>query len=430
MGPNRDAVWNETEITRSFPEDGPPVKWRIPIGTGYAGPAVAEGRVYLMDRKQEMDDDGRPKINRDVKPPAFLGTERVFCVSAETGELIWEHEYDCPYQIQYQNGPRTTPLIENGRCYVLGAMGDLFCFDANNGDVLWHRNFPQEYGAKPPFWGWSNHPVIDGDHLYCTVGGEGSAVVAFDKNSGEELWKALTAEEIGYAPPVIYQADGNKQLIAWLDTSVESLDPLTGKGNWSMPFPERGAPQRPVVTIMTPLFINSHLYVSNFYNGSLMCDVAADGSDATKVWGAAANDGNHKQGLNILMMTPFAMDGYLYGAAGMGQFRCINAKTGEVAWRDISPLSERRPAAFATCFLVRNGDAFFIFNDSGDLIIADLSPEGYKELARAKLLEPDGFARGRNVVWSHPAYADKKFFGRNESELICVDLAAEANQSK
>ncbi len=427
MGPNRDAIWHESGIVREFPADGPAVKWRISIGTGYAGPAVADGRVYLMDRKQELDADGQPVINRDVRPPAFLGTERVLCVSAETGELIWEHEYDCPYQIQYQNGPRTTCLIENGRCYALGAMGDLFCFNAENGEILWQKSFTEQYGAKAPLWGWSNHPMIHGDRLFCTVGGEGSAVVAFDKNTGEELWKTLTVEEIGYAPPVIYEADGKQQLIAWLDTSVESLDPATGKSLWSTPFPENAEPQRPVVTIMTPFFIGSHLYVSNFYNGSLMWDVAADGSGVTKVWGAGADDGNNEQGLNILMMTPFPMDGYIYGAAGMGQFRCIKADSGEVAWRDITPLSERRPAAFGTCFVVRNEEVFFIFNDSGDLIIAELSPQGYVELDRANLLKPDGFARGRDVVWSHPAYADKKFFGRNESELICVELAADDN---
>ena len=422
MGVNRDAVWNEPGITREFPEDGPPVKWRIPIGTGYAGPAVADGKIFLMDRKQEMDAEGQPAINRDVSPPAFLGTERVFCVSAETGEMIWEHEYDCPYQIQYQNGPRTTALIEDGRCYALGAMGDLYCFDADTGDVIWHKNFPQQYSAKPPLWGWSNHPIIDGDLLYCTVGGEGSAVVAFNKHSGEEVWKSLTVEEIGYAPPVIYEANGKKQLIVWLDTQVESLDPQTGQSNWSQPFPEDAAPQRPVVTIMTPLFVGSHLYVSNFYNGSLMWDVAADASGAKKVWGAGRND-NHDEGLNILMMTPFVQDGHIYGAAGMGQFRCIEANSGKVVWRDIAPLSEGRPAAFATCFLVKNDDVFFIFNDSGDLIIAELSPEGYQELDRAKLLAADGFARGRDVVWSHPAYANQCFFGRNESELICVDLS-------
>lgn len=430
LGPQRDAVWRESGITRDFPEGGPPVKWRIPIGTGYAGPAVANGRVYLMDRKQEMDADGQPVINRDVRPIAYAGNERVFCVSAEDGKLIWEHTYDCPYQIQYQNGPRTTPLVENGRLYVLGAMGDLFCFNADNGEIIWQKSFMQQYGAKPPLWGWASHPLIDGDTLYCTVGGEGSAVVAFNKNTGEELWRALTVEEIGYAPPIIYDADGKKQLIAWLDTKVESLDPATGKSNWSMPFPDGAEPQRPVVTIMTPLMIGSHLYVSNFYNGSLMWDVTADGSGATKIWGATAADGNHQEGLNILMMTPFYQDGYLYGAAGMGQFRCIDAETGKVAWREITPLSAERPAAFATCFLVKNEDRFFIFNDSGDLIIAELTPKGYNEIARANLLKPDGFARGRDIVWSHPAYADKKFFGRNESELICVDLAAETNTKK
>src|SRR5271166_7154424 len=131
MGPGRDDVWNEKGIVEKFPEGGPKVLWRAKIGLGYAGPAVAGGRVYLMDYRTSDNAAGNPIMRNKL-----MGRERVVCFDASTGHLLWKHEYDCPYHISYPGGPRCTPTVQGGKVYTLGAMGDLICLDCANGKVL------------------------------------------------------------------------------------------------------------------------------------------------------------------------------------------------------------------------------------------------------------------------------------------------------
>jgi hypothetical protein len=173
LGPKRDAVWRETGILDKFPAGGPKIRWRKPIGGGYAGPAVADGRVYVTQLAKGAENPKNPFLRDTV-----AGTERVVCFNEADGNLLWTHEYPCPYQISYAAGPRTTPTVADGKVYTLGAMGDLFCLDAKTGKALWSKDFKKDYGIKPPTWGWSAHPLLDGDKLICVVGGKGSTAVA------------------------------------------------------------------------------------------------------------------------------------------------------------------------------------------------------------------------------------------------------------
>ena len=160
---------------------------------GYAGPAVASSKVYLLDR---ITPNG--KINRE-------GTERVLCLDEKTGKQLWKHEYPCEYRIDYPAGPRCTPTVDGERVYCLGGMGDLFCLDSAKGNVIWSKDFPRDYGAKVPVWGYAAHPLIDGDKLICLGGGPGKLVVAFDKKTGKELWAVESCPgDFGYSPPMIY----------------------------------------------------------------------------------------------------------------------------------------------------------------------------------------------------------------------------------
>ena len=198
LGPERDAVWRESGIVEKFPTNGPPVRWRTAIGGGYAGPVVAKGRVYVADRQlapgasNPADPFGRSQIR---------GLERVLCLSEADGQLLWKYEYECPYTISYPAGPRVAPMVSGGKVYTLGAEGNLFCLDANKGKVLWSRDFKKDFGIKAPLWGFAGHPLLDGNRLICLVGGQGSTVVAFDKDTGKEIWRALSAEEPGYSSP-------------------------------------------------------------------------------------------------------------------------------------------------------------------------------------------------------------------------------------
>src|SRR5262245_35511434 len=163
MGPNRDSVWNETGILEKFPSGGPKVLWRVPIAGGYAGPAVAGGKVYVTDYVRTS---GEGKNDFGARNE-LSGKERILCLNAADGTLVWKHEYNCPYKISYPAGPRATPTVSGGKVYTLGAEGHLFCLDAASGKVLWFKELKKEYKIDAPMWGFCGHPLVEGNKLLC-----------------------------------------------------------------------------------------------------------------------------------------------------------------------------------------------------------------------------------------------------------------------
>jgi outer membrane protein assembly factor BamB len=421
LGPQRDGVWRETGIVDRFPPGGPKFLWRAPLGTGYSGPAVVGDRVYVMDRARAQDADGKPKPpTRDGIP----GKERTVCLSAKDGKQHWQDEYDCPYTISYGSGPRTTPLVRDGRAYTLGAMGDLRCLDAATGTRYWTKNLPREYKLNaPPVWGWAAHPLLVGDLLYCLVGGEGSAVAAFHKDTGKEVWHALTTKEIGYSPPILIRAGRKDQLVVWLSESINGLDPATGAVYWTQPYPVGKDPQRPAVNIATVRHQGDLLFLSTFYHGPMMLKLAADKPAVSVLWKGKSDNPTRPDGLHALMAAPYLQGAYLYGNGASGDLLCQETATGKQLWSTFAPVAGEA-ADCGTVFLVPQGNRFVLFNDQGDLILADLSPKGYHEIDRCHLLDPVEEARGRRVVWSHPAFAHRCVFARNEKEMVCVSLAS------
>jgi outer membrane protein assembly factor BamB len=300
-------------------------------------------------------------------------------------------------------------------------MGDLLCLDRATGSVRWAKNLIKEYKLDgPPVWGWAAHPLLDGELLYCLVGGSGSAVVAFHKDTGKEVWKALTTEEIGYSPPMMYEAAGKRQLIIWLSESINALDPATGQVYWTQPYPADGSPQRPAVSIATVRRMGDLLFVSSYYDGAMMLKLTTEKPGAKVLW---SHNVARPEGLHILMAAPVLKDGHVYGVSANGELRCLKADTGKQLWETYAATCGKKTDC-ATAFLVPEGDRFVLFNDQGDLILAHMSPRGYQEIDRAHILEPVQEARGRHVVWSHPAFAERCIFVRNDQEMICLSMAA------
>jgi outer membrane protein assembly factor BamB len=421
LGPNRDSVWRETGIVEKFTAQGPPIRWRTAIGGGYAGPAVAGGRVYLIARQLA---EGASNPANPFDRGIIRGTERVLCLNEPDGKELWKYEYDCPYTVSYPAGPRVTPLINNGKVYSLGAEGNLVCLNAADGKVAWSHDLKKELNVQTPTWGFAGHPLIDGQRLICLAAGDGTTVMAYDKDTGKEIWRALSAKEPGYSSPVMIEAGGKKQLIVWHPESANALDPATGAVLWSEPVKSKAG-----MSIATPRKWNDSLFFTSFYNGSLMMRLAADKPGAAAVWRTEKASETDTTQLNAVMCTPFLQDGYIYGVCSYGQLRCVKADTGERVWETFEATTSGKPVRWANAFIVKNQDRFFLFNEKGDLIIAKFSPKGYEEVSRAHLLEPTGEAAGRAVLWSHPAYANRRIYARNDKEIICADLAAPAAPS-
>jgi outer membrane protein assembly factor BamB len=420
LGPRRDGIWRETGLVRKFPKGGPTVLWRVPLGTGYSGPAVVGDRVYVMDRLRARDKNGKPlRPTRDGIP----GKERVLCLDATSGKELWKHDYDCSYTVSYPSGPRTTPVVRDGRVYTLGTMGDVCCLDAKTGKPHWHTNLMKTYDlASPPVWGYAAHLLLDGDHLYTLAGGKGSAVVALHKGTGKPVWKALNSEEVGYSPPMLVTAGGKKQLIVWLSDSLNGLNPATGEVYWTQEYPIGRSAIRPAVSIITPVPHDHLLLVSTGYHGTMAVELDRNKPAAKVLWYGKSNRMEKTEGLHSLMATPVVKDGHIYGVCALGELRCLDAKTGKRLWQTFD-LTGGEKSFCGTAFLVPQGDRYVAFNDHGELILAELSPKGHKVIDRARILEPLERTRGRIVVWSHPAFARRCVFARNDKEMVCVSLA-------
>ncbi len=416
LGPRRDAVWRETGILAKFPADGLTIRWRTPIKAGFSGPAVTGGRVYVMDRLRASAEGGGAN---PPEPGSASSRERILCLREADGSVVWQQEYDCAYTISYGSGPRTTPTVSEGKVYTLGAQGHLCCLDAATGKVIWTHDFKKEFKAATPIWGFAGHPLVDGNKVICIVGGEECLAMAFDKETGRELWRALNAREPGYSAPVIYEAGGRRQLIIWHPEALNSLDPETGRVYWSEPFASRTG-----LSVATPRQMGDLLFVTAFYDGPLMMKLASDQPTATVLWRGRSHSEMKTDGLHSIIPTPFLEEGHIYGVCSYGQLRCLRADTGERVWSTLkATTSDEKETRWANTFLVKNGNRFFLANEKGDLIIARLTPQGYDEVSRVHLLEPTNRDPGRAVVWSHPAFANHCIYARNDKEIVCASLA-------
>ncbi len=405
-GRGRQGMWLETGIIQRIPTGGLKVKWRVPVGPGYSGPAIARGRVFLLDHKRTT---------------GSRVSERVVCLDEGTGKVLWTRNWETDYRgLDYPNGPRATPTVDDDRVYVLGAMGSLRCLRTADGSEVWSSDFVRDFGASVPAWGMSSAPVIVGAKLIAIAGGKGNAkVVAFDKHTGKEIWRALSSDnsEPGYSQP-IYIQNGKSQLVVWHATALESLDPETGAVLWSQPF--RVTMNTPIAT---PAWNAPHLLVSGFFDGARMMKLETSG-DARLLWASQGGNEIKSDKLHALMSQPLIDGDYIYGICSYGQLRCLRRTTGERVWETQAVTVEK--ARNATAWMVRNQDRTFILNDRGELILAKLGPSGYAEIGRTKVMKPTSPPGARRelgaVIWSHPAFANRHMVIRNDEEVIRVSL--------
>lgn len=404
-GPNRDGVWSEQGVYEKFPAEKLERRWTVPISSGYSGPTVAEGYVLVTDR---------------IAEPQQM--ERIHCYDWKTGENKWTHEYDCAYvDVGYTAGPRASVTIDNGRAYALGTMGHLHCLDVDSGEVLWKHDCNAEYRIKMPIWGIAASPLTYKDLCIVQIGGAGACVVAFDKQTGKEVWKSLD-DQASYSAPIIIEQAGQKVLLVWTGEHLAGLEPTTGKVHWKLPTP----PEKMVINISTPVLDaeRKRVFLTSFYDGSRMIELDQDKLAAKKLWEKAGRSERDTEALHSIIATPVFDGEYVYGVDSYGELRCLKAANGERVWED---LTATPPNRWSNIHIVRNGDKYWMFNERGELIIAKLSPAGFHEISRAELIDPttDQLRRRDGVCWAHPAYAHGHVFVRSDKELVCASLLKE-----
>ncbi|MEQ8785241.1 MAG: PQQ-like beta-propeller repeat protein [Pirellulaceae bacterium] len=403
-GVGRDGVWKESGVVDKFENDQLEIRWRKPLGPGYSGPTVADDRVFITDRQTEPSQ-----------------VERVLCYDAPSGALLWKHEYPCRYTISYTAGPRAAVTVDDGRAFALGAMGHLHCFDVG-GAVLWKKDLSAEYnieGAnRMPIWGIAAAPLVYDDLLILQIGGDdGACIVALDKTSGEEQWRALR-DRAQYSAPILIEQAGKDVVVFWTGDSVAGLNPETGEVYWRFPF----APRKMPIGIATPIVSEDRLFVTSFYDGSLMLRLKQDEPAVEQLWQRCGISEKETDALQSIISTPIFQGDYVYGCDSYGELRCLEAATGDRVWEDQTATPRNR---WSNIHFVKHDDEVWMFNEAGELVISRLSPRGFTEIDRAKLIDPttDQLRRRDGVTWAHPAFADRCVFIRNDKEIVCASLA-------
>lgn len=381
LGPTRNGVCAENDIASQWPAQGPKIVWKRDVGQGFAGPVVVGARLVLFHR---VDDK-----------------ERVECMEAATGKTIWISDYPTNYQddFGFDEGPRATPAIADGKIYTYGADGALHCWELATGKSIWAVDTQKELNSPKGYFGRACSPLVEGSRVIVTIGAEGAGVAAFDKESGKVLWKA-TSDAAGYSSPVAVTIRGKRYVLALTRAGLVALNPQDGAIYFQYHFRSR---MDASVNTATPLVVDDLIFISASY-GTGAALLQFDEKGPKKIWAGDDILSNH-------YATSVIADGFLYGFDGRQEqgpnLRCVELKTGVVRWSQDH---------FGAGTVLLAGGKLLVLTEKGELLIAPASPDGFKPSSRAQVLPFESRA--------YPAVSDGFFYARSKDKLICADLRA------
>jgi outer membrane protein assembly factor BamB len=293
----------------------------------------------------------------------------------------------------------------------------LHCFDAASGKIIWKVDGLKQYDAGIPVWGLASSPLIEEDLLIVQMGGRPDAcLVAFDKNTGKEAWRALR-DKASYSAPIVLEQGGKRVLVCWTGDNLAGLDPATGKVYWKIPFIRK----KGIINIATPVYDPPYIFLSSFWDGSMLVRLDQDTQGAELVWKRSGESERDTDALHCCISTPVIQDGYVYGVDSYGEFRCLDLMTGDRIWTDNTLVPYGR---WANAHFVRQGEKIWAFNERGELILGTLSPSGFNDLGRVQLVKPVYVTpnpRG-GVNWAHPAFTGRMIYARSDAKLVCYKL--------
>jgi outer membrane protein assembly factor BamB len=387
-GPHRDGVVHMDNLLDDWPKKGPPLLWEKPIGLGYSSFAVKDGRLYSLFREADK--------------------EVVACWRIENGEEVWRHPYDCRADVDYP-GPRSTPTLDGDRLYTAGSNGTLLCLDAATGSPRWQKDLLREFHASAPKWGVAFSPLIDGDLLFTSPGGpNGNSLAAFNKISGELVWKTLD-EPAGYSSPIAVTIAGTRQILFFMGRTLVAVRANDGKLCWRYPWETRFD-----VNAATPLVfaarlgdrIQHYVFISSGYGRgcALLKIAAADGRFEAKTVYTGKQMACH-------FASPVRRGEYLFGIDD-SPLSCLNLRTGKVMWKQ---------SGIQKGSLLRINDYLLVLSEEGRLFLFDAVAENPDPKAQAR-----PFQGGR--CWTMPVVAEGKLFLRNEEQMKCFDLRKRTNR--
>ena len=382
LGPTRNATYAGPDLADAWPKDGPPLAWQKKLGTGWAGPIVARGKAIVFHRVADQ--------------------ERVECLDVKSGQELWRQDFPTRYtdRFSFDNGPRATPSLADGRVFVFGANGNLHALDLATGQPLWSVDAQKDFGADPGFFGFACSPLVEGNKLLVNLGGKnGAGIVAFDPATGKVLWQAHD-EEASYSAPIAATIAGQRHALFFARHQLVSLDPANGKVRFTFPW---GPKMQASVSAAVPVVSGDTVFISAGYGaGAALLRVKVGGVE--KLWSG-------EEQLTAQYVTPVLRAGFLYGFEGRvdtgprPELRCVELATGKVRWRTDKVTHGG--------ILLAGGD-LLITSDSGELVRVAADPQAFVEKARVQILGREGRAQ--------PALADGLLLARDKGKLVAVDL--------
>jgi outer membrane protein assembly factor BamB len=419
LGPTADSKSTERGILTRWPTGGPPLVWQVPLGTGYCMPTIREGRLFQFDRAGDR--------------------ARLRALDRATGKLLWKFEYPSDFDdlYGYDNGPRSSPVVDEDRVYLFGAEGMLHCLSAADGRQLWKIDTAAEFGVIQNFFGVGSTPVVEGELLIVQVGGSppesknvppgrldqvvgnGSGIVAFDKRTGAVKYK-ITDELASYASPTLATINGRRWCFVFARGGLVGFEPASGKVDFQFPW---RAPILESVNASNPVVVDDLVFISETYGpGSALVRVGP--GEAKVVWSDLAR--RRDKAMQTHWNTPVHHEGYLYASSGRhtenAELRCVELKTGKVAWS--------QPDLTRSSLLYVDGH-FVCLSEDGTLRLLRANPKKFDPVAEVVLTEkaagenPFGFRPSRLLkypAWAAPILSHGLLYVRGADRLVCLEL--------
>ena len=424
LGPNRNANSPETGLLRSWPADGPEVLWTVAVGQGYGGPVIQDGKVYLLDRDDEVGDELR-------------------CFDLSRGEELWNFSYDAPGSVSFP-GSRSVPTIDGNHIYSCGHNGDFYCIDISTHKPVWNKNVWTDFGgelgggyprgagpaSRFPIWAVTQCPLVYGDLVIVASQAPEAGVVAYDKLTGEIRWKTPSLGYVGYVSPAIVKVAGKDHVVMVTPSTnphrrsspdennlgkVIGMEPLTGEVLWEYDEWE--------CHVSVPSAVdageNRVLVVGGYELGAVMIEVEkkADGSYGTTELFKTEEFGDQTK-------PPILHDGYFYAEYGTNRRRdglvCMSMD-GQIMWKT------KRSPDFNKGSLILVDGLILATDGKKTLYLIDPDPSEFKLLASAELLgdagaSTTGISRfgGSTQNWAPLALSDGKLLIRDQQQMKCV----------
>jgi outer membrane protein assembly factor BamB len=376
-GPNRDGLSRETGLLALWPESGPKVIWQQPASAGYSDLVIAGGKAITLFQDGEY--------------------EAVVCWNASTGQELWRYKYACQYVDPQGSGPRSTPAIDRGYVYSIGARGMFHCLSVEDGKVNWKHDLAQKFQGPVPRWGVSFSPLVEGDYVFTNPGGpNGNSIVAFNKLTGNVAWKSLD-DLPAYSSPVAASIRGKRQIIFFTQTGLVSVRPDDGSLLWRFPWVTRFD-----ANIATPIVVGDYVFISSNYDRGCVVVEVTEGRDGSF---QAKSVYEHNRMRNHFSTCVYYQD-HLYGFDN-DTLVCMNFRTGNIAWKKKD---------FKKGSLLIADGKLIILGESGTLALAEANPAEYRQVS--------SFQFSREKCWTAPILAKGKLYVRDEQKIVCYDLRA------